>query len=103
MERVTTINNIPMIKNGDYYWEILKENDGSEVYKIVLNGERDIILMYGENTFSIRYFHTFFSGDGDIFFFSMPFSETHKMIDSLLVGEKCTVGPIYHKNTIKIK
>ena len=42
MKRVTTINNLDMIQCGDYMWRILLENDGSEVYQLVIANKTKI-------------------------------------------------------------
>jgi hypothetical protein len=44
MKTFKTINHIDMIQCGDYNWEILKENDGSDVYKIQLADINDKII-----------------------------------------------------------
>ncbi len=92
-----------MIQCGDYNWEILKENDGSEVYRLVISNRNetlpDILLMYGDGIFSIRNFNR---GEYDIdyFCFKMPFEDTGIMVERLINGEGGYLMPIYHKETV---
>ena len=105
MKKFITINEIPMVQCGDYNWEILKENDGSDVYKMHLRSEenQDIILLYGEGNFTIRNSSTFYgSRDGDFFIFKMEFDKTPFFVNALIEGEGLKISPIYHKNTVKI-
>ena len=92
-----------MIQCGDYNWEILKENDGSDIYRIQLGDINDKIItcLYGKGIFSIRYFNTTFEG-GDVFYFKTPFEKTNNFIESLIDGHEFKLMPIYHKNTVKI-
>ena len=100
--RFKTTNSINMILNGEYCWEILKENDNTEVFRITLGEiEEMITLLYTKETLSIRNFNTSFSG-GDIFFLKMPFGKTHGIIKSLLEGHNLKLMPIYHISTVKV-
>jgi hypothetical protein len=104
MERFKSINHINMIMCGDYCWEVLIENDGSEVYRLIIrtktNYQSDITLMYGEGIFSVRNFRTTYCG-GDFFCFKMDFKDTPIMVERLINGEDGYLQPLYHKNTIK--
>jgi len=95
-----------MINCGDYNWEILKEHDGSEVYRLNIRTKKeyqdDITLMYGEGIFSVRNFNTTYNG-GDFFCFKMDFKDTPIMVERLLNGEDGYLSPIYHISTVKIK
>lgn len=106
MKIFKTINNIDMIQCGDYNWEILKDNDGTDVYKLVIRVKKDyqsdITLHYAEGVFSIRNFGTTYNG-GDSFYFKMPFEDTPIMVERLINGEDGYLRPIYHKDTVKIK
>lgn len=101
-----TINNVDMIECGNYNWEILKENDGTEIYKLVIKTKKehqnDIMLMYGEGILSVRNFMTTYNG-GDFFCFKMFFEETPILVEQLINGEGGYLLPIYNKNTVKIK
>ncbi len=91
-----------MIQCGDYNWEILFENDDSEVYKINLSHENgDITLLYGDGNFTVRYTKTMFGEEGDFFIFKIDFDKTPLLVKAVLDGEKCTLAPIYHINTVK--
>lgn len=108
MKKITTINNIEMIQCGDYNWEVLKENGGSEVYYLLLRNKNqntmDIALYYGNCIFSVRYNKgPYCSDDNDFFCFKMGFNDTPLMVKRLLEGEDCYLLPIYHKDTVKIK
>ncbi len=104
MNRIKTINGIDMIQCGDFNWEILKEIDGSEVYKLVITkddlSKDHIILIYGRGVFSVRNFNAFQNG-GDYFCFKMNFEETPDMVQRLIDGEGGILRPIYHKNTVR--
>lgn len=105
MIQVISINNIKLISPDDeYYWEMLKENDDSDVYKIQLGNIHDKIItcLYGKGIFSIRYFNTTFEG-GDSFYFKIPFEQTTNFIKSLVDGHNLNLMPIYHKSTLKVK
>jgi len=106
MKRIRTINNINMIQCGDYNWEVLKENDGSEVFRLNIRTKKefqnDITLFYGQGIFSVRSFNTTYNG-GDFFCFKMDFEDTPIMVERLLNGEDGYLQPIYHKDTVKIK
>lgn len=96
--RVTTINNIDMISCGYYYWEILIEEDESEVFRIFIprHEESNIACYYEQDMLSI---HT----RKEVLYFKIPFEQTHIFIKSLIEGEETRLMPIYHKDTIKIK
>lgn len=105
MKRIKTINNIDMIQCGDYNWEILHENDGSEVYRMILSSLKnsDICLMYGEGNFTVRYFRSLYGDGGDFFCFKIPFEQTPLLVKSLIDGEGSYLMSIYHKDTVKCK
>ncbi len=93
MKKVTTTNDINMVSIDDkFYWEILKERDGSDVYKIILGDfNKDVIIcLYVKGTFSIKKFD-----DGDIFYFEMPFEKTSEIIEFLIKGHRLKFNPIY--------
>lgn len=86
-----------MIKCGDYYWEVLLENDNSEVYRIQLGDigeDTPLTAMYGKNTFSVREFNTTFTG-GTVIFMELPFEDTPKLIESILKAHKLSLMPLY--------
>lgn len=87
-----------MIQCGDYYWEILIEEDKSEVYRIIISRdiESNIACYYEQDKLSM---HT----RKDSFYFKIPFEQTPLFIKSLIKGEEARLMPIYHKDTIKIK
>ena len=94
-----------MTPDNKYYWECLKENDGSDVYRINIGClESMITLLYGENTLSVRKFSTAFNG-GDVFFFKIPIEQTSLIIDALVAGHNLnsSIMPIHYYSTIKIK
>lgn len=98
-----------MIQVGDYNWRVLKENDGTEVYQLIIHsqpdsGDIDILLYYNpiENIFSIRNTSSQYNG-GDIFFMKIDFEQTSMLIKSLIDGNGGRLMPIYHKDTVKIK
>jgi hypothetical protein len=37
MKEFKTINDIHMIQCGEYNWRILKENDGTDIYQLVIS------------------------------------------------------------------
>lgn len=99
-----TINNLKMIPCGDYFWEVLKEHDGTDVYRLIMNNPNgNIVLLYGEGNFTVRNLSALYGGDGTCFIFKIDFKETPKLVKALLEGEECILMPIYHKDTIKLK
>lgn len=105
MVQVISTNNIKLISpDNEYYWEMLKENDRTDVYRIQLGDINDKIItcLYGKETFSIRYFNTTFEG-GDVFCFKIPFEKTGDFIKALITGHGLSLMPLYHKSTLKIK
>ena len=104
MKRVTTIgNNTPMIINGRYCWEILNETNGSEVFRMHLGTKNSniITLLYGDNVFSIRMFDTTYTGNGDVFYFKIPFDKVEYIVEALLEAHDLKLLPIYDISTIK--
>lgn len=103
---VTTINDIKMIIEGDYCWEVLKDIDGTELYRIVLGEvgqERELITcLYVNDIFSIRLFDTTYSGEGDTFYFNISFKKTSSVVKALLEAHKLKLSPIYSIKTIKL-
>lgn len=106
MKTFTSINDLHMVSQDEFNWEILKENDGTDVYRITLGGgkvnEDWLTLLYGKNTLSIRKFAVTYRG-GDILFLELPFEKTSEIIRALLKGHNLTLMPLYHKDTVKIK
>ena len=92
-----------MIRSGKYNWEFLKENDGSDVFRIVIgdtfSGDENITIFYGKKTLSIRKFNTQFYG-GDVFFFKCKFEECEKYIDQLIEGHSLKMLPLYYEPNI---
>lgn len=76
-----------MIQCGDYNWEILKEYDGSDVYRIVISTLNedlpDIEILYGKGIFSMRNFNGAYRENNDYFCFKMSFEDTPIMIERL--------------------
>jgi hypothetical protein len=94
-----------MIQCGDYNWEILKENDGSDVYRLILSHEKNsqITLLYGEGNFTVRESRAMYGDGGPYFCFKIPFEQTPLFVKALIDGEQSYLMPIYHKDTVKIK
>ena len=92
-----SINNLDMVSNGKYNWEVLKETDGSSVYRINVgeySSTEVLTLLYAKNTLSLRKFSTTYKG-GDIFFFECSFDECEKYIDQLSKAHKLSFAPLY--------
>lgn len=106
MRKAKSINGILMLITNDYCWEVLKENDGSEVLKITLGDNfkfpEYITLLYTKNILSMRYFYTTFNGEGDTFFINIDFKYVSSIIEGLLKAHKLTLPSLYHINTIEL-
>lgn len=104
MKRFKTINNIQMIHNNEFNWEILKENDKSEVFRINLGdlGQDILTCLYAKNTLSIREFNTTYNG-GFKLFMEMKFEDTNNILKSILKAHKLDLLPIYDPKQVKIK
>lgn len=102
MIKFKTINNINMIQCGDYNWEIISGNEETDVYKFVIqkDDKPNITLIYSENNLLLKDNNY---ESSSCFIFKMNFEDTPKFIESLILGEKARLLPIYHKNTVKIK
>lgn len=103
MDTFITTNGITMIHLGDYCLELLKENDGSDVYRITLGdnfSDEMLTLLYSKGTLSIRKFNTTYEG-GDIFFMEMSIEQVPEILSYFIKGHKLKLLPIYHKSTVR--
>lgn len=103
MKRATSINNIPTIQIGEHVWKLLHENDGSEVYEIILGSkpasEDWLHVMYGKGTLSIRQFAHNPEGKNFRVFMELPLEMIPPIINALIKGHNLTLFPLHHKDT----
>lgn len=109
MKRFLTINDIEMIQCGEYNWEILKKNEESEIYQLIVSGEldkhsNDVTLLFDceKSTFSVASFSSPYE-DKNFVSFKLKFEETPFLVKSIIEGENGFLQPIFHKDTVKIK
>jgi len=64
MVKLTTINDLTVIQQDIYIWEVLKENDNSDVLQMTLGewGQELLTVLYAKGTLSIREFNTTYEG-----------------------------------------
>lgn len=107
LKRFTTINDIDMIQCGDYNWQIYKDDytvkNSDETYELLIDGQEEFIsLLYSISKQTLSITQAFIPSDFNVCL-KMSFEETPQLVRNLLKGKNGTVGPIYHKDTVKIK
>lgn len=104
MKTLITINDIKVISNDEYIWEVLKENDGSKVFRINLGdiGQDILTVLYAKNTLSVREYNSTYEG-GFSLYMEMPFGNTSFIIKSIINAHNLTLMPLYHIDTVKLK
>ena len=105
-QKIISVNNIPLIVNGKYCWEIINDPQCGEIYKIVIG---ECYLAKGEDYYELIYYAynnrlLLFAGMSEFdcvgndvtkLRMTIDFKDVEIIIDSLVKGGNLTVYPLY--------